>query len=58
MKETANLFSDYDLPKEAQNVTEEERDQKYYPHLKQEIYLRQVVDFNQFNDRRDIAPQI
>lgn len=38
LKQASNLFSDYDLPKEAQDPAVE-IDEVYYPHLKQEINL-------------------
>jgi hypothetical protein len=38
LKQASNLFSDYDLPKEAQDPTQVV-DETYYPHIKQEINL-------------------
>lgn len=57
LKQTSNLFSDYDLPKEAQDPAVEV-DENYYPHLKQEVNLHQIVDFGPYKSAREFPPQL
>jgi len=56
-KQASNLFSDYDLPKEAQDPTVEV-DTTYYPHLKQEVNLHQIVDFTHYRSPQEFPPQL
>ena len=57
LKQASNLFSDYDLPKEALDP-KIVVDEVYYPHLKQEINLHQIVDFTQYRTTNEIAPHL
>lgn len=57
LKQASNLFSEYELPKEASDPNAPV-DDIYYPHLKQEVNLHQVVDFTHYRSPSEFPPQL